>query len=172
VSTSSADRNGAADGADKDKVYLKSTSIEDQAKKSADTKAPSAAENYNGYVKENTYTDPSTGSSGGSNQPTITNGTSTGKRSYVAAVPKQAEAPEALSPDGQYKAAVVDSMLQIYTVADNVKIFEGEKRPSGITALHWSEDSKTLSYETTGSAGEQQTFVVDLQSLSEKIQTK
>jgi hypothetical protein len=118
------------------------------------------------------YAGPSTGYNSGGNQPSASGSVSGGKRSFVAAVPTQGEAAEAVSPDRRYKAAVVDSMLQIYTVADNVKIFEGEKRPFGITALHWSEDSKTLSYETTGSAGEQETFVVDLQSLSEKIQPK
>ncbi|QYR20170.1 zf-HC2 domain-containing protein [Paenibacillus sp. sptzw28] len=181
VSTSSADKNGATNGADKDKAYvLKNSSTQDQngeaeAKKSADAKTPSATESNDGSdkgISTETYSDPSTGSSGGSNQPTITSGTSAGKRSYVAAVPTQGEAAESVSPDGRYKAAVVDSMLQIYTVADNVKIFEGGKRSSGITALHWSEDSKTLSYETSGEAGEKQTFVVDLQSLSEKIQSK
>jgi len=89
-------------------------------------------------------------------------------KGLAAAIPD----PIVPSPDKRYAAAVVDAALQIYTTADNVKIFQGVKRDSGITNLSWSADSKTFTYETSAADGKKQVYIVDLAALSETLKAE
>jgi hypothetical protein len=79
---------------------------------------------------------------------------------------------EWVSPDGRYKAAFVDSRLKVYEITDGTMPFESPKWPSGITAVVWAPDSKSLTYETKSEDGRTVVYKVDPANGTEELQTK
>ncbi|MBW7473748.1 zf-HC2 domain-containing protein [Paenibacillus oenotherae] len=75
-----------------------------------------------------------------------------------------------VSPDGIYRAVILDSQLKVYLIADSTLLFESVKRASGFGGLQWSDDSRQLVYETLADDGKLAKFVIDPKNGTEQLQ--
>jgi anti-sigma factor RsiW len=60
---------------------------------------------------------------------------------------------EALSPDGQWRAAIAGGKLQLYRLSDGALVYESAPGDGTKSGLTWSDDSKVLSYTFTDADG-------------------
>ncbi|CAH1221010.1 hypothetical protein PAECIP111893_04660 [Paenibacillus plantiphilus] len=98
------------------------------------------------------------------------NTTQDNNKAMGIAVAPQYSVEQTVSPDGAYKVVIVNNQLQIYLITDSTLLFESVKRTAGFGQLHWSEDSKALTYETTADDGKLVKFVIDPKNGTEQKQ--
>jgi len=60
---------------------------------------------------------------------------------------------EAVSPDGQWKAVLVNGALQIYRMRDNALVYDQAPDPCLRSGLAWSEDASEVRYVCTDANG-------------------
>jgi hypothetical protein len=60
---------------------------------------------------------------------------------------------EAVSPDGQWRAVIVEGALQLYRMSDDALVYEQAPDPCMRSGLVWSEDSSFVQYICTDADG-------------------